>query len=126
MTKRLTIADIRGAQKSLRRLPLREKCFFAKDGSVFCSLKEFLEGIKRMAPDAFKFHSNAVKSDFAAWVRDIIGDETLAHSLEANRRNQKTVITRAENRLAKLDETLGEAAGAITNPSADDEHLHFF
>ncbi len=122
-----TIHDIRGAQQALRRVPLREQCFFAKDGSVFCSLKEFLEGLKRMHPDTFKIHSNAAKSDFANWVRDVIGDETLAHSLEVNRKNQANAIARVENRLAKLDETLGDAAAAISHPSAhDDDHLYFF
>lgn len=112
----------RQAQEYLRRIPIRAQCFFAKDGSVYCSLEECLTGIKRMHPDTFKAHSNAEKSDFANWVRNVIGDKTLARSLEVARKSQKMAIHCLEARVKKLDKEIDTTADSISLA----EHLHYF
>ncbi|MBI4296942.1 MAG: hypothetical protein HY676_00235 [Chloroflexi bacterium] len=55
-----------------------EKKFWCCDGKVFQNLKELGTGLEAMSDDVFRYHSNQDKSDFANWVRDVIGDEALA------------------------------------------------
>lgn len=121
-TKKPDPARLTNAQHFLRRLAIREQCFFAQDGSVYASLGEFLEGLKRMRPEIFTAHANAQKCDFANWVRDIIGDTTLAASLERVKKSQKMMIQRVASRIKKLDSDLGDAAQAIAR---GDDDFHF-
>jgi hypothetical protein len=59
-----------------------EKIFWCHDGRTFRNLKDLKEAIAFMSDEAYAYHSNEVKMDFANWVRDVIGDEQLAKDLE--------------------------------------------
>ncbi len=58
-----------------------EKVFWCHNGMVFRNLWQLRAGLETMSDDAFRYHSNWEKTDFANWVRDVIGDERLAGHL---------------------------------------------
>jgi hypothetical protein len=58
-----------------------------------------------MPDEAFAFHSNAEKSDFSNWVRDVIGDEKLARDLIKSP-NQMQAAKCVTTRIAFLDTKL--------------------
>lgn len=69
------------AQKTLSNVP-EEKIFWSHDGQIFRSLHELESGFNRMTEETYKYHANAAKNDFSNWVREVIGDDTLAKDLE--------------------------------------------
>jgi hypothetical protein len=59
-----------------------DKAFYCHDGRIFRNLKDLKEAIAFMGEQAYAFHANDVKKDFANWVRGVICDEQLASDLE--------------------------------------------
>jgi hypothetical protein len=37
--------------------------------------------LAEMSEDTFRYHASREKNDFSSWIRDVIGDETLAGEL---------------------------------------------
>jgi hypothetical protein len=58
-----------------------EKRFWLADGRYLKNLEELEAALAQMAPETFATHSNAEKTDFSNWVRDVIGDDKLAADL---------------------------------------------
>jgi hypothetical protein len=75
----------------------QDKSFFVCDGSVYASLAELAKGLKRMHPDAYKYHANAEKNDFHNWIKDVFGDQKLAkQALSAKDNKQLAKIVAAK------------------------------
>lgn len=55
--------------------------FFVCNGEMFSSLLELKDGLKKMGDEDFFCHVNGEKNDFANWVRNSLGDVSLADSL---------------------------------------------
>ncbi|MGV8171418.1 MAG: hypothetical protein ACP5OA_01865, partial [Candidatus Woesearchaeota archaeon] len=57
------------------------KYFYARNGQIFRSLSEFIEGIEVMDKDTFEFHANLKKNDFANWIKGVFGDLRLSDAI---------------------------------------------
>lgn len=70
------------AEKFLAGVP-EEYAFWCHDGRVFRDIRDLRDALNSMSDQGFSYHSNESKKDFSNWVRNVIGDETLAKDLEA-------------------------------------------
>ncbi len=46
------------------------------------TLTELSAALTEMSEETFSYHSNATKTDFSNWIKDVIGDEKLARDLQ--------------------------------------------
>ena len=69
------------ARKMLGDAP-EGKQFYSSDGKVMKNLSELSIALAEMSDETFSYHSNATKTDFSNWVKDVIGDEKLAMDLQ--------------------------------------------
>lgn len=71
------------AEEAARRLAsiTDDKRFWVSDGKVLASLDELESALGDMSDDTYSYHCNEFKCDFTNWVRDVIGDVTLAKDL---------------------------------------------
>jgi hypothetical protein len=58
------------------------KQFWCRDGRILQNLAEMEVALTLMTDETFRYHSNEVKKDFSRWIKDVIGDEGLAQSLQ--------------------------------------------
>ena len=58
-----------------------EKVFYVCDGSILHNIKNLNTILKYMHPDAYAHHANPEKNDFAKWLGEVMGDETLAKNI---------------------------------------------
>jgi hypothetical protein len=58
-----------------------DKQFWACNGQSYGSLYDLAKGLQSMDAGAFGHHVNQDRNDFHSWVKDVIGDHTLAHGL---------------------------------------------
>jgi hypothetical protein len=70
----------KAAKERLSDVP-EEKRFWCHDGRYLKNLEELAAALEQMTDDTFAYHSNASKTDFSNWVRDVVGDEKLARDL---------------------------------------------
>jgi hypothetical protein len=69
------------ANRFLANVP-EEYVFRCCDGTILRNVKELGDTFKTMTDEAYVFHANKEKNDFANWVRDVIKDERLAKDLQ--------------------------------------------
>ena len=69
-----------GAKRILGDAP-DDKQFYCSDGRVLKNLMELGSALIGMSEETFGYHSNATKTDFSNWIKDVIGDEKLATDL---------------------------------------------
>ena len=93
------------ARKFLAQVP--EQCvFWCNDGNILRDLKELGNALVSMSDQTFAYHCNDVKKDFSNWIRDVVGDTSLARSLEsANSRKQAASLV--EDRCLLLASKVG-------------------
>jgi hypothetical protein len=72
--------------------------FWSRDGQIFKSLYELERGLNSMSDESFRYHANEGRNDFSTWVREVIGDETLANSL-AKTLNRLDAAMKVEGRI---------------------------
>ena len=60
----------------------QEKQFWCHDGRYLKNLEELEAALEQMTEETFRHYSNATKSDFGNWVRDVIGDDKLSRDLQ--------------------------------------------
>lgn len=77
----MAVINERVAQKMLGDVP-EDKRFYCSDGRVLKNLGELVSALSEMNDGTFSYHSNADKTDFSNWVRDVIGDEKLGRDLQ--------------------------------------------
>ena len=58
-----------------------DKLFWCRDGRTMRNLRELAAALEQMSDETYRFHANDVKTDFANWVRDVIGDDKLTRDL---------------------------------------------
>jgi len=69
------------AKKFLARVP-EQNVFWCTDGQLFWDVNELKEALPRMSDQTFCYHCNDERKDFSKWIRDVVGDEKLAQTLE--------------------------------------------
>lgn len=65
-----------------------EHHFVVADGKKLKNIIELADALETMSEEIFRHHANEFKNDFAAWVKDVFYDHSLAED-----------ISRAKNRL---------------------------
>jgi alpha-amylase len=78
-----------------------DKAFWCCDNHVLRNLDELAAALQGMSDQTYGYHVNGEKNDFTKWVRDVIGDATLAKNLDktADRASAAHAVTA---RLARL------------------------
>jgi hypothetical protein len=71
------------ARERLADVP-EDKVFWTRDGARLKNLEELANTLREMPGDTFSHHANAEKNDFSTWVREVMGDLTLAKHLEGS------------------------------------------
>ena len=89
---------IRAAGKKERHLTQAsgEQCFWVNHGPVLANATDLYYALKDMSDEQFAYHTKRDGNDFAAWVRDVLDEKTLATKL-ARARSKKGMITALEN-----------------------------
>jgi hypothetical protein len=59
----------------------REQAFWCEDGREFKNLEELAGALAGMSPETYGHHVSGNNNDFSNWVRDVVGDATLANQL---------------------------------------------
>jgi hypothetical protein len=59
-----------------------ECAFWCCDGVIIKSLEGLYIALKKMSQETFHYHLNHNKNDFSKWVKEVIGDITLARQLD--------------------------------------------
>ena len=92
------------AERLLGEVP-GEKTFWVCDGRGLKSMQDLQEALVEMAEETFSYHCNGDKSDFSAWVNDVLGDEKLARDLSKST-NAPMAAKSVSARIAFLDAKL--------------------
>lgn len=74
------------------------ECFWTCDGRIAGNLKELRDNLAEMSDEAFAYHCNKEKNDFATWVAESLKDEKLAKTIRKTK-NRKEMIKKIEARL---------------------------
>ncbi len=90
------------AQEILRMVGGGER-FFVADGKVCASLSELAEQVCVMSQEAFNHHCTSKMCDFAAWIADILHDETLAKNVRGAKGVRAKVEALIAERAAQLE-----------------------
>jgi hypothetical protein len=68
------------AQRRLADVP-DEKRFWCQDGRNIKNLSELGKALVDISDGSYHYHSGEGRSDFSKWVREVVGDGTLANEL---------------------------------------------
>ncbi len=79
----------------------QDKVFWRHDGGVVKNLDELAAALREMSEETFRYHATGDKNDFSNWIRDVIGDGTLASQLH-KAMTQGTAARKVETRLGWL------------------------
>lgn len=72
----------KGAARSWLGDVSQDRVFWCQDGRALKNLDELAAALREMAEETFRYHAAGDKNDFSNWVRDVIGDATLAKELQ--------------------------------------------
>lgn len=78
-------------------------------GTNISNLMQLSEALDIMADDAFKHHVTSTKNDFAAWIRNSIGDDELAKSIEGLK-DRSRIADKVRSRVSYLERMRGQNA----------------
>ncbi len=89
------------ARKILSNIPPHFS-FWVNNGPIIKSLAELYRELKAMNDDTFRYHANNDKNDFSNWIKDCLGDNTLADALRKTKNRSKAVdVVRARLKYLK-------------------------
>ena len=58
-----------------------DKRFWCRDGKNIKNLRELGKALVDISDDIYRHHSGEGRNDFSKWVREVVGDGTLANEL---------------------------------------------
>ena len=58
-----------------------DKRFWCRDGRSIKNLRELGKALVDIGGDTYHYHSGEGRNDFSKWVREVVGDGTLANEL---------------------------------------------
>jgi len=67
-----------------------EKRFWCRDGTSIKSLRELEKALVDISDDTYHHHAGEGRNDFSRWVREVVGDGTLANELSKARSQIQT------------------------------------
>jgi hypothetical protein len=68
------------ARRRLGDVP-NEKRFWCRDGRSIKNLRELGRALVDISDETFRYHLSEGRNDFSKWVREVVGDGTLANDL---------------------------------------------
>jgi len=68
------------AERRLGDVP-NEKRFWCRDGRSIKNLRELGKALIDISGDTYHYHCGEGRNDFSKWVREVVGDGTLANDL---------------------------------------------
>jgi len=74
--------------------------FWVHNGQVLGDLVELKDALAKMDKETFLHHVNAMKNDFAVWVKDVLDDAECARDI-AKSKTAKTMVRHIEKALKK-------------------------
>jgi len=96
---------VKATKKSLNKDWLedvpQDKVFWCHDNRVVKNLDELVLALREMSEDTFLYHVTKDNNDFSNWVRDVIGDISLAKELQKTAAATATA-EKVEKRLSQL------------------------
>jgi len=87
-------------RKRLSEVP-DDKVFWCANGRELKNLRELAVYLPEMAEEVYQRHVSSVNNDFSNWVRDVIGDVTLANELKKTG-SRASAASLVQNRLEWL------------------------
>ncbi len=81
-------------------------CFVLCDGTPLYSLIDLVDAFDTMNDDVFNYHVNAEKNDFANWIKDIIGEVSLAEKLLKEKRKEHHQLVILKHLLTEIKKEL--------------------
>lgn len=82
-----------------------DKSFRCHSGEMLRNLKELSAALANMSQETYQHHVSKDRNDFSIWVRDVIGDVTLANQLQ-KATSQADAIRRATERISLLGQKI--------------------
>ena len=73
------------------------------------SLEEFCDGLSKIDDNIYEYHEKGHKHDMARWVREVVGDGTLADEMEKIKTREEAIRVVCD-RVAELKKALGGKA----------------
>ncbi len=83
-----------------------EQCFWVNNGPILKNLEELANALPDINDETFNHHVNSEKNDFSSWIKDIIGDNTLANDLLSSR-TKESAVNKIRRRLNSLRKRAG-------------------
>jgi len=77
------------------------KVFWCHGGRVLTNMAELAAALRDMSEETYRHHVNAGKNDFANWLRDVVGDSTLAAQV-AKAPTRASAASRVDSRVRSL------------------------
>ena len=78
-----------------------EKAFWAANGWIIRNMEEMPAALENMSDETFAYHVKKDKNDFAAWVKDVVGDKSLAATMRLVK-NRNSAIDVVKRRIKQL------------------------
>lgn len=91
-SKRLQSVEVIIKKKILGEAP-EEHHFVVADGRKLKNIIELADALETMTEEIFRHHANEFKNDFAAWVKDVFYDHSLAEDISGARNRLEAQIT---------------------------------
>ncbi len=94
--KKRSVKKTEKKNSSLFKKAPKNREFYAIDGNVFDSVKEFSLGLREMNDNTFWHHVTPDRNDFANWVEEIFKDKELAEQLHkaADKTHTEIIVLR--------------------------------
>ena len=81
----------------------QDKAFFVYEGGAIKNLYELEDTLASMKQSSFSHHVSTVRNDFSNWVRDVVGDSSLALTLSL-KKTRKEMENAVKERINELEE----------------------
>jgi len=78
-----------------------DKVFWCHDGRAINNMEELAAALKDMSDDTFHYHVKKENNDFSNWLKDVVGDVTLAKDLRKTA-VKTTASRKVETRLQSI------------------------
>jgi hypothetical protein len=82
-----------------------DKSFWCCNGEMLRNLKELSSALANMSQETYQYHVGRDGNDFSVWIRDVIGDVTLANQLQKST-SKAGAIRRVTERIGLLEQKI--------------------
>ena len=82
-----------------------DKSFWCHSGEMLRNIKELSSALANMSQETYQHHVSRDRNDFSVWIRDVIGDVTLANQLKKST-SKSEVMRRVTERIGLLEQKI--------------------